>query len=479
MTSSGQPTIFWHDYETWGANPQKDHPSQFAGIRTDLELNIIDKPVNLFCQIANDQLPHPQACLITGITPQQSLRDGLVEAEFIAKIHGEFSQPQTCVAGYNSLRFDDEITRYTLYRNFYDPYAREWQNGNSRWDIIDMARACYALRPDGIVWPTKEDGTPSFKLEELCKANNIKHEDAHDAMSDVYATISLAKLIKEKQPKLFRYLFELRAKKRVLDHVNWFDMLPIVHVTSRLPAAQGCCSWFVPVAQHPTNKNAIITIDLNQDPEAIFNADINLLREKLYAKTEDLAPGEQRVPIKLVHINKCPVVAPAKTLSEDNATRLGIDRQRCLSNLTKIKSFQGLQQKLQSLYDVDREETHIDADHALYSGGFFSDHDRALMDQIKTIDPLAIGDKDWLFEDSRLKTLLFRYRARNYPGTLSEEEIERWQRHRQFVLLDPASHASIKMTDYMQQIDILMQQFAQDPNKKAILLALVKYAENL
>lgn len=177
------PTIFWHDYETWGANPTKDHPSQFAGVRTDLDLNIIDQPVNLYCQIPNDQLPHPQACLITGITPQLTLRDGLIESEFIDKIMAQFSQPQTCVAGFNSIRFDDEITRHTLYRNFHDPYAREWQNGNSRWDIIDMVRACYALRPEGIEWPTKEDGSPSFKLEDLCIANNLLHEDAHDAMS--------------------------------------------------------------------------------------------------------------------------------------------------------------------------------------------------------------------------------------------------------------------------------------------------------
>lgn len=473
------PTIFWHDYETWGANPQKDRPSQFAGIRTDLELNIIGKPVNLFCQIANDQLPQPQACLITGITPQQSLRDGLIEAEFIEKVMQELSQPQTCVAGYNSLRFDDEITRYTLYRNFYDPYAREWQNGNSRWDIIDMVRACYALRPEGIVWPTKEDGSPSFKLEDLCKANGIEHEDAHDAMSDVYATIALAKLIKQKQPKLYHYIFELRNKKKVAEQLNWFKMTPFVHVTSRLPAINGCCSWFVPIAQHPSNKNAIIAVNLAQEPSALFELDVDQLRDKLYAKTEELAPGEKRLPIKLIHVNKCPVIAPAKSLSEDNALRLGIDRRACLENLNKLQSFQGLQQKLQSVYDVPREETEVDADHALYTGGFFSDHDRALMEQIKSADAMAIGSKEWPFEDARLKTLLFRYRARNYPATLSENEIERWQRHRQFVLLDPASHASIKMTEYMHQIDILMQENANDPNKQAILLALIKYAENL
>ena len=186
-----QATILWHDYETWGVSPKFDKPSQFAGIRTDLDLNIIGEPEMFYCQPPQDYLPQPEACLVTGITPQKALREGLTEAEFAERIHSLFSQPNTCVAGYNSIRFDDEVTRYLLYRNFYDPYAREWQNGNSRWDIIDMIRACYALRPEGIEWPTVErDGQQvvSFRLELLTKANGIEHEAAHDAMSDVYAT---------------------------------------------------------------------------------------------------------------------------------------------------------------------------------------------------------------------------------------------------------------------------------------------------
>ncbi len=77
----------------------------------------------------------------------------MIEAEFIARIHAELAHPGTCGVGYNSIRFDDEFTRYTLYRNFYDPYAREWQNGCSRWDIIDMLRLTRALRRRGSSGP--------------------------------------------------------------------------------------------------------------------------------------------------------------------------------------------------------------------------------------------------------------------------------------------------------------------------------------
>jgi len=157
-----QPTLYWHDYETFGLNPGADRPSQFAGIRTDLDLNIISEPDEWFCRPPNDYLPNPEACLITGITPQRALQKGLVESEFIAHINQQFSQANTCVVGYNNIRFDDEVTRFTLYRNFRDPYQREWKNGCSRWDIIDMVRACYALRPDGINWPVDENDAPLF-----------------------------------------------------------------------------------------------------------------------------------------------------------------------------------------------------------------------------------------------------------------------------------------------------------------------------
>lgn len=473
------PTLFWHDYETWGANPVKDHPSQFAGIRTDLDLNIIGEPVNIYCQIPNDQLPHPQACLITGITPQLTLRDGLVESEFVKKVMAEFSVPNTCVVGYNNIRFDDEITRHTLFRNFHDPYAREWQNGNSRWDIIDMVRACFALRPEGIEWPLKEDGTPSFKLEDLCAANNLIHEDAHDAMSDVYATIAVAKMIKTKQPKLYDFLFNNRSKQKVMEQINWFEMTPLVHVSSRFPAQNGCCSWIVPIAQHPTNKNAIICVNLAGDPAPLLEMDSEQLLARLYTRSEDLAPGEERIPVKLIHINKCPVIAPAKTLSEENAKRLGIDREKCLNNLSKIQSYEGLQKKLQEMYDTEHESKAVDSDHSLYSGGFFSKHDKTLIEQVQQTSPEQLSHRKFAFEDKRLDTLLFRFRARNYPATLDDEELARWQRHREFVFLDSSSSASVKMPDYMQQIELLMHEYENDANKRAILNALVKYAENL
>ena len=298
LNEANQPSILWHDYETWGISPKFDKPSQFAGIRTDLDLNIIGEPEMFYCSPPVDYLPHPEACLVTGITPQKAQIEGLTEAEFSARIHGLFSQPNTCVAGYNNIRFDDEVSRYLFYRNFYDPYAREWQNGNSRWDIIDMVRACYALRPDGINWPTVErDGEQvvSFRLELLTKANGICHEAAHDAMSDVYATIAMAKLIKEKQPKLYDFIFNLKHKKQVKDLINTGEMTPIVHTSSKISSAHGCTSWFAPLTYHPVNKNAVICVDLAQDITPLLDLSSEEIKTRLYTRYDELAPNEKNL----------------------------------------------------------------------------------------------------------------------------------------------------------------------------------------
>lgn len=479
ISNENQPSIYWHDYETWGANPQKDSPCQFAGIRTDLNLNIISEPLMIYSQIANDCLPVPQACLITGITPQRSIREGIPEKDFIAKILEQFSKADTCVAGFNNIRFDDEITRYTLYRNFYDPYAREWQNGNSRWDIIDLARACYALRPAGINWPLNEEGLPSFKLQDLTKANDIQHQGAHDAMSDVYATIAVAKLIKERQPKLFDYLFTLRNKIKVLEQIDYKKLTPLVHISSRISSVNGCCTWIVPIAMHPSNKNAVITLNLALDPTPLFTLSTDEIREKLYTPNSMLEENEQRLPIKLIHINKCPVLAPAKTLSTENAERLGIDRQLCLQNLQKIKANLHCLEKLSQVYAQDQQHHSVDPEHALYSGGFFSAADKELMQQVISSDAQGLTELSLPFEDERLHSLLFRYRARNVSQSLSEPEVERWQRYRHFKFFDDESSASIKMPDFLIELEQLSVEYARTPEKLAIIKALYNYAQSL
>ncbi len=471
-------TLYWHDYETWGADPKRDRPSQFAGIRTDLELNIVSQPFTAYCAPAMDVLPQPEACLVTGITPQRALAEGVNEAEFFAMIHGEFAKPGTCGVGYNSVRFDDEFTRYGLYRNFYDPYGREWQNGNSRWDIIDMVRLTHALRPEGIEWPQQE-GIASFRLELLTAANGISHEAAHDAMSDVYATLEMAKLVRKAQPKLFDYLFKLRNKRQVAQLLHLQSTTPVLHVTSMYPANRGCIAQVVPVAQHPTNPNGVIVYDLAEDPSALLRLTPEQIAGRLFTKAVDLPDGVERIPLKTIHINKCPAVVPLNTLTEKAAERWSIDVALGQQHLQVLRNQTGLEQKIQAAFSSQSFAQETDPDLMLYSGGFFSRNDRAVMDQMLMSEPNSLANICSHFDDSRIAEMLFRYRARNWPGTLGKEENVRWDEYRKWRLTSADGGASIQLPEFQKALATKMVDPALSDQDREVLSKLADWPEQL
>ncbi len=426
-----QNSIYWYDFETFGANPRRDRASQFAGIRTDEDLNLIGEPLVMYCKAADDFLPDPVACLITGISPQKTLREGVSEAEFIKNIEKEFSTPNTCVAGYNSIQFDDEMTRQLLYRNFYDPYEREWKNGNSRWDIIDMLRLCAATRPEGINWPKREDGSNSFKLDQLSVANGIEHEDAHDALADVIATIEMAKLVKEKQPKLFAYVYGLRLKREVQKLLDVRSRKPVLHVSTMYAAELGRLALVMPICQHPVNKNAVIVYDLRNDPGLWKDLSVEEIRRKIFTPRDQLAEGEQRIALTTIAVNKCPVLSSVSVLEDKLARQYSIDMDLCREHWAMIQHDPVLLNKIVQVFSEETSMVEADPDFMIYNGGFFSDHDKDLMAMIRSVKTEDLARLDLPFRDQRLHEMYFRYRARNFRETLSEEELLRWERFRQ------------------------------------------------
>ena len=429
-------SIFWYDFETYGDNPRRDRASQFAGIRTDEALNIISEPLVMYCRPSDDFLPNPLACQITGITPQQAQAKGLNEAEFIKNINEELSKPETCVAGYNNIRFDDEMTRQLLYRNFFDPYEREWKNGNSRWDIIDMVRLCAATRPAGINWPKKEDGSNSFKLEQLTAANQIEHAGAHDALADVLATIELAKLVRKHQPKLFDYVYRLRHKQKVQTKINLDRRTPVLHVSATYPSRLGCLALVMPICLHPQNNNGIIVYDLREDPDNWMGLSSDEIHSRVYTSTDQLAKGVNRVPLSTVYVNRCPVVASPAVLEPNRASLYELDIEACREHWQLMQSTVGIGNKIRDVFKNEKFEQEADPDYMIYSNGFFSDNDRSLMQTVRATNPNDLGRLDLPFQDGRLHEMLFRYRARNYRKLLNQNELERWNCFRQQRLTD-------------------------------------------
>ena len=468
-------SIYWHDYETTGTDPARDRALQFAGVRTDEELNIIGDPLMLYCKPPRDILPHPRACLITGITPQQAERDGVPEPEFIRRINDELASPGTCGAGYNSLRFDDEVTRHTLYRNFFDPYEREWRNGNSRWDIIDMLRLARALRPEGIQWPDKDDGSPSFRLDELTVANGIGHDNAHDALADVLATIAMARLVRERQPRLYQYVYDTRFKHRVAALVDPVGRKPFLHVSGRLPRENGYTALMIPLCQHPTNKNGILSFNLMVDPAPLLALDAEQIRQRVFSRGEDLGEGEERIPLKAIHINRCPVVATPKLLDSAAAQRLGIDLERCERHWQLLKGAD-LGAKLAQVFGEREARPAGDAELSLY-GGFLPDADRPLLAAVRAADAAELAAGSFPFSDRRYRELLLRYKGRHYPQALGEEERLQWLEYRERNLSEPGP-GRLGLEEYFAELDQL-EETHRGERDLGIIAALREWGDEL
>ncbi len=473
-------TFLFYDLETFGQDPRRTRIAQFAAVRTDAELRQVEEPVSFFVRPADDLLPSPVATLITGITPQRAMAEGVSEAEAFARINELMSRPQTCTLGYNTLRFDDEFVRCGLFRNFYDPYEREWRGGNSRWDLLDMLRLVHALRPEGIRWPQREDGATSFKLEHLALANDVREGDAHEALSDVYATIGMARRFRQAQPRMWDYALRLRDKRFAGSLLDVVAMQPVLHVSMRYPATRLCAAPVLPLTRHPHIASRVIVFDLDGDPQALLDLEAVEIARRLYTRAADLPEGQQRVPLKEVHLNKVPALVAWNHLRPADLERLSIDPVAIERKAAQLRALgPALAEKVRRVFAQPRpdEGTPNDADASIY-GGFLAEGDRALLPKVRTAPPEALAAMEASFRDPRLPELLFRYRARNHPHTLTEDERGRWQEYRRRRLLGEGLGEQ-NLPAYFAQIDELRTTHADEDGKLALLDALAAWGRQL
>jgi exodeoxyribonuclease-1 len=475
MTAS----FLFYDLETFGRDPRRTRIAQFAALRTDGDLNVVEEPVSFFVKPADDLLPSPTATLITGISPQHALREGLEEAEAFARIAEEMSRPQTCTLGWNSLRFDDEFVRHGLFRNFYDPYEREWRGGNSRWDLLDAMRLAHALRPQGIIWPEREDGATSFKLEHLALANGVRQGEAHEALSDVLATVGMARKFRDAQPRLWEYALKLRDKRYAATLLDTVALTPALHVSQRYPASRLCAAPVLPLARHPRFDNRIIVFDLDGDPEALLQLDAADIADRLYTPAADLPPGEMRVPLKEVHLNRSPALVAWQHLREEDFARLLIDKPAVEAVADRLRPFAAqLAEKMRQVFGSERAHDKPDADAALYDG-FIADGEKRRMAEVRATPPEHLDKREFGFKDPRLPELLFRYRARNWPDTLTQPERDRWNHYRRERLCADSGMSELTFETYYREIDALRLQFAQDGSKQILLDQLLAWGKEL
>ena len=465
-------SFLWHDYETFGADPRRDRPAQFAAIRTDEDLEPVGESVVLYCQPSADVLPQPDACLITGITPQQARDKGVPDNEFAAVIAEMMGQAGTCSVGFNNFRFDDEVTRHLFWRNFFDPYAREYANGNSRFDLIDVARMMRALRPEGLEWPDRDDGTPSFRLEALAAANDLDTSRAHDALADVEVTLGLARRMRQTQPRLWNWALKMRDRSAVSTLLA--ARKPLLHASARLPARTCATAPVLPLAGHPLIRSQWLVWNLQEDPEPFLDLDSDHLADLLWTPAADLPDEYRRLPIKQVRTNRCPMLAPMSVLDDAAAERLDIDRARINAHASMLHKHPELITRLQTLFEQPQGAA-PDPELDLY-GGFVSGPDIALRNRVRTLSGDELAGLSGSFQDERLNTLLFRYRARLWPEHLDHEEKVAWEDYRRRRLLHDPDLGSIRLDEYEQRLGILM---GERPEQRSVLEALACWPDEI
>lgn len=469
-------TFYFYDLETSGFNPRADRIMQFGGQRTDMNLKPTGQPANVLIKLTDDVLPEPDAVLVHGITPQKTKAKGVNEAEFARYLTTQVFSKDTIAVGFNNIRFDDEFVRHLLWRNFHDAYEWQWKNYCSRWDLLDVARMTRALRPKGIKWPFAPDGKATVALEYLASVNKLTHDSAHDALSDVKALVAVARMIQNKQPKLFDYMLNLRDKTKVEVLVNKGD--PLVYVSGRYPSEYEKTTVAVGIAPHPQGRGMLM-YDLRIDPSEYIKLNPSELASKWSARGDD-APY---FPVKLLSYNRCPAVAPLSVLDQSSAKRFQLDQDKVGKNLKKLKAVKNFAKNLvaalEIVYPPRQPELVVDeqkVDGQLYDG-FVSGVDKTKISAVRAASPDELADFDPGFADDRLKLMLPLYKARNFPHVLSDEEQGWWEAFRAKRLLDGGKTS--RAAAYFKRIEELRKQPRLNKGQKYLLEELNLYGQSI
>ena len=464
-------TFFFYDLETSGLSARQDRIMQFAGQRTDMNLEPIGESYNVLVALNDDTLPSPDALMVTGITPQKTVDEGYTEAQFARMLSEEIFTPDTIAVGFNNVRFDDEFIRHLLWRNFYDPYEWSWKDGRSRWDLLDVVRLTRALRPEGIEWPFDDKGEPTNRLELITQANGIAHENAHDALADVTALIDVTKLVKDKQPQLYEYLLKMRDKKQVQTLVNLDDKKPFVYASGRYDKEFAKTTVAFPLSSG--RHGAVIVYDLRYDPTPFVDLSADDLAAKIFATWEQRqAEDFVSLPVKELQYNRCPAVAPLGVLEQgDGWQKISLDAKTVQKHQNILLSHPDFAEKLRGIFENKSAFKKMPDPEAQLYDGFLNDRDRIRVEAVRNADERELADFHPEFQDERLVPLLLHYKARNFPRTISQDELQQWESWR-------AQHLQAQLPQFMASLQRLAPT-ANDNDRQFTLQELQLWAESV
>lgn len=300
----------FYDTETTGTDTTFDQILQFAAILTDADLNELDR-FEIRCRLLPHVIPAPGALLATRVTPAMLTDTTLpTHYEMMLQISEKLRQWSPAIfVGYNTLSFDEPLLRQAFYQTLQPVYLTN-TNGNQRADVLRLAQATAVLAPNAMAVPISDKGKPTLRLDTLAPANGFAHENAHDALADVEATIYMAQLVRDRAPDVWNALLPLVNKAEVTARLSSGDPNCLVDYHMGVPslrAVVGC-------GHHPKNPSMQAVFDLRRDPVEVMN----LSEEDLAKETK----GSNRA-LRTIYTNKMPaIVDPALVADLQDAVDL-------------------------------------------------------------------------------------------------------------------------------------------------------------
>jgi len=366
-------SFVFYDTETTGTNTSFDQILQFGAIKTDYDLNEIDR-FEIRCRLLPYVVPAPGAMRVTGVTVEQLTDPALPSHyEMVREIKAKLAEWSPAIfIGHNSLGFDEHLLRQAFYKTLHPPYLTN-TNGNCRNDSLRMIQAVARFNPNALKIPINDKGRPVFKLDQLAPANGFDHSDAHDAMADVEATIHLCRLMTERVPELWSGFVRFSQKAAVVDFTLGEDVFLLTDFFYTKPY-----SWMVTgIGPNPDNGSEILVFDLSEDPDELAAMPVDELAARL---------AQRPKPVRGLRANAGPVVLPYDDVPNDMRELLPSQddlRQRA----SRIKNDPALVERLISAFMETRQprEPSAHVEEQIYDG-FAGNDDQEIMDRFHDLD---------------------------------------------------------------------------------------------
>lgn len=425
MSTNKEQTFLFYDLETGDINVETTRVSQFSSIRTDKDFNIIEEK-NFYCEPLLDYIPSPTACAITQVTPfdivemkKTNPEKVLTEYELYSMLNKDFNVEGTCTLGFNTLRYDDEIVRRGFYRNLFPVYDREFKNDCSRFDMFPLIKMFAKLYPESFKVPVINN-RKSFKLEALAKENGFVVNDGayHDALTDVRATIFLAKKVKETNKNFWDLSMFSKNKNNLFEYITVNKNQPFLLENNYLGAARDFTTYVKVLSTHPIDKNKFIAIDLENE-----NAVNNLLKAKTSDDLKNVYNFKQSGLIE-IECNKFPSIISVNDFEKINVKNPNLSKyQEVIEKLNDNKITDILYDKYNRPYNNKKVEPNTNPDFHIYSG-FPSKTDLFRFSEFH--NDLSIGNLDKYleehvdFDDPRYGELAKNVIKRNFLNKLTD-----------------------------------------------------------